>query len=482
MGVAWRTPCSMAGMRSFVATAILGCAACGTTEVDFEPAAVTSSMIESAFSCGRLGTTGVPARVPDLQRYDLATSFPDAVCNDGSSAILYYRPGVGVGQDHWLIELEGGGGCRTPQECADRYCAVDPTDPTLTTGFGLQQMSSNPYPTREMIATGIQSLTDTRNPFRTYNHVFIHYCSSDAWTGQSPSAFGTADDPVTPTTQVTFGTRFNGDAILFDTLRILRRDGAVLPAFDLTGQPIVMPDLDLADGNVVIAGGSAGGVGVAFQLDRIVNHLRSRHSSTVGPANYVGFIDSAFSPDLAPLFFQLTEPCLSQGACTYQGYVEGTAAYYVTRTDASCSTIHSAVTDAFHCDDVTHVLRNHITTPFFIRQGQTDELLTKLYTAEGFATSATATTAMVTSDFEPLVRQQGDQIPSWGTLAEEAPTRPVGAFIPDCPKHDPLHNAKQLFEQLIGTLSWQDMWGRWIGGSSPVVLVDDTGTMSTCPM
>jgi pectinacetylesterase len=454
-------------MRACVAIAFLCSVACGTSELDLDvAAATTTTMIEDALTCGRLGLTGVPATGNDLQRYDLSTAYPDAVCNDGSSAILYFRPGVGLGRNSWLIELEGGGGCRTPQECADRYCAVDPTNPAATTPFGIQQMSSDPYPPRGIVGTGIQSETDLRNPYRLYNHVLIHYCSSDGWTGQSPLAIGTGVDPVARTTPVTFGARFNGDAILFDALRVLRRDGATLPAFTLDTLPqqwIIMPDLDAATGKVVIAGGSAGGVGVTFQLDRIV-------ASLAGSANYVGFIDSTFSPDLAPLFFQLT------GFGTYQGYIEGTAPYYATRTDDSCSSMHS--TDAFRCDDVTHVLRNHVTTPFFIRQGETDWLLSGMYTTEGFATSATATMPMVTSDFKAQVRQQGNLIPSWATIAEEPPPTPVGAFIPGCAKHDPLHDAAAMFETLIGTTPWQDTWGQWIAGTPPFVVVENA--TSTC--
>lgn len=437
-------------------------------------------MIEAALPPGKVGVVGYPRRGRDLQLFVLPRlAFPTALCNDGTSPILYFRPGVGIGTDHWLIELEGGGGCRTAQECADRYWANG-------TNFGRQLMGSQDYRTNvpNMAATGIQSIDPASSPYGNYNHVFVHYCSSDGWAGNSTATVGTALVPPAHASEVTFSTRFNGNAILDAVLRALRRDGAILPAFTLAGSASVMPDLDDASGNVVIAGGSAGGIGVELQLDRIVATLTASHNPARSLPFYTGMIDSAFPPSFERLGFQLTGVCGSV-PCDWKGYVEATASYYPMLSDESCTTMHSAPTDAFRCVDASHVVRNHITTPMFIRQGETDSLLSRLYVDAQFAISPSATAAMTTDDFEDRVRAQAEQIPVWNLTAEERPTKIPGAFVPDCIDHDPLRDDAAFFQTTIGTWTWATTWASWRASSAPVVNVNVTepaipSTFSTC--
>src|SRR5262245_4669010 len=40
-----------------------------------------------------------------------------AVCNDGSPAIYYFRPGTGTGVNRWVIFLGGGGFCYSVTAC-----------------------------------------------------------------------------------------------------------------------------------------------------------------------------------------------------------------------------------------------------------------------------------------------------------------------------------------------------------------------------
>ena len=42
-------------------------------------------------------------------RYDLDAVDPDAICNDGSSGVYYFRAGSGTGSTKWVLRLEGGG-------------------------------------------------------------------------------------------------------------------------------------------------------------------------------------------------------------------------------------------------------------------------------------------------------------------------------------------------------------------------------------
>jgi len=306
--------------------------------------------IKQAVSCGDpgggppgvVGEVGLPPSGTDLQEYVIPTSvFPDALCNDGSAAVMYFAPGSSAGS--WLIELEGGGSCRDAQDCANRWCSVG-------TNFGRQNMSSTDLQNRKVTglkANGLQSTA--RGPFATYNHVFIHYCSSDGWAGTSPSVVGTANDPANGG-PVTFSTRFNGNAILAAAIQVLRQVGATLPG---------MPDLDLADGDVVIAGGSAGRAGVIFQLDRTVDGLRRNNIADSNPnytmPHYSGLIDSAFPPQLSTLSYQLTAEC-SSSACTWEDYVDATEPYYSHVTDDSCETYHAARGTDYECLDLTHLV------------------------------------------------------------------------------------------------------------------------------
>jgi len=435
--------------------------------------------IENAFSCGTVGEVGYVPVARDMQLFPLPTgTFPNAVCNDGTPAILYFRPGRGAGLTHWLIELEGGGGCRTAQECADRYCSD-------ATNFGRQQMGSADYIATVpwMAATGIQSIT-IGSPYFDYNHVFVHYCSSDGWAGNSTLATGTALAPPAHTAPVTFSTRFNGNAILNAVIRVLRQDGAVLPPFTLTGTPIPMPDLDDATGNVVIAGGSAGGIGVELQLDRTVTNLIANHNPALPLPFYSGMIDSAFAPQLQGLGFQFTDVCLTLGACDWRSYINANAPYYPKLTDASCTAMHAGTNQAFRCSDPTHVVRNHITTPMFLRQGENDSLLSDHYqNREKLATSPAATATMTVAEFEGLVRVQAEGVPTWNAIAEEPPGRIPGVFAPDCPTHDPLRSSPAFLMTSIGGWTWGQIWDNWRNLASPRVEVSDPaipGTASIC--
>lgn len=53
-----------------------------------------------------------------LVKFD--ASDDDAKCLDGTQAGYYVRPGRGAGASTYLIELEGGGWCVSPSDCADR--------------------------------------------------------------------------------------------------------------------------------------------------------------------------------------------------------------------------------------------------------------------------------------------------------------------------------------------------------------------------
>nr|MBP8298126.1 hypothetical protein [Burkholderiales bacterium] len=248
-----------------------------------------SPLISEALDCGTLASAGGLAEgsLPAiLQRHalDLA-KFPDAQCNDGTGAVMYFRPYTGAAnQDKWVIQLQGGGNCTYPEECAKRWCSVD-------TNFGMTQMTANVAPRRGINGNGILGRSSEQaivsgNPHEGYNHVLVRYCSSDNWSGTARDADFEAPHPVTGAS-TRMRAHFLGSRILDAAIATLRQDGVPALAYSGTnggangGVATAMPDLDAAD-EVLFAGASAGGAGVTANLDRIRDVLRAANTKCTG--------------------------------------------------------------------------------------------------------------------------------------------------------------------------------------------------------
>src|SRR5262245_12278928 len=67
-----------------------------------------------------------------------------AVCNDGSPAIYYFREGKGSGANNWVIFLSGGGLCYSVESCNERKLNTP------------QLMTSNGYPST-FVGNGVLS-------------------------------------------------------------------------------------------------------------------------------------------------------------------------------------------------------------------------------------------------------------------------------------------------------------------------------------
>uniref|UniRef100_H2U3J2 Notum, palmitoleoyl-protein carboxylesterase n=1 Tax=Takifugu rubripes TaxID=31033 RepID=H2U3J2_TAKRU len=152
-------------------------------------------------------------------------------CNDGSPAGYYIRESKS--SKRWLLLLEGGWYCFSKHSC----------DYRMKTTRAL--MSSSPWPqTRK--GTGILSPKPEENPYWwNANMVFLPYCSSDLWSGTKPK---TEDS----------GYAFMGSLIIKEVVNELLSKG-----------------LDKAK-VLLLAGISAGGVGVLVNVDRVEEQLRSQ--------------------------------------------------------------------------------------------------------------------------------------------------------------------------------------------------------------
>lgn len=455
--------------------------------------------------------------------------FPNAVCNDGSPGRFYFRPYTGEpNRNRWLIVLMGGGFCADPESCARRWKRQD----LLFSAFGANSMSTSNLPNATNGRGVLHRVSenpygDAENPYGDWNHVLVHYCSSDRWTGTSLapvtayfppvpiSRFPPYDpeDPwvtrINPVTGQPFWLRlpFMGRRILEATLDTLRRrsdagDGSDLPDVVYVGEavrtttPITLPDLDDAE-VLVLAGGSAGGMGVINNLDHVAGRLRATNTGCGGttPCAFpiMGIPDSVFGPQMQFMDLTQTPACTRLGHCTWDEQMShsmtaGTHAMWGSAGDASCVQWHLGQNPAYvgRCGDEGYVLTNHVTTPFFVRMGQEDSLIFDAYQRLGVRMPNGR--AINLPAFRALVRLQANALALLKTEANEHSEIAVvpGAFVPTCSDHDTLRQSTQVYDVTINVgqrvLAMFDVVRAWVLGfpdPNAIVVARNAGR-STC--
>lgn len=252
-----------------------------------------------------------------------------------------------------------------------------------------------------------------------------------------------------------------------------------------------MPDLDEAE-EVVVAGDSAGGIGLVHHLDGIADLLRAHHVGGGGGPEVVGLVDSAVGPDWARLDWSASA-LAPAGGDTYasaMALIDGSPQNVGAFHDASCLAMHAS--DPQLCWDPTHVVRHHVTTPFFVRMGLLDPVVSA-NTAQLGPTDPMlgplVTSAGVPRVFAILVQRELAMFPMLTSSAEErlALVRAPGVFAPGCPAHDTIHDDGQTYGVTVdptGTqpLAMFDVWRTWrTGGALTAVLTSDpTLADTTC--
>jgi hypothetical protein len=447
--------------------------------------------IRTTFGDGR-GSGGV-AQGTELRRHTVDQQlFPLARCNDNSPAIFYYRPASRPADaDKWLIHLQGGGSCGGGLSCSERWFSVN-------TRFGSNNMTSAGFPDGTT-APGIFDRANPQNPFGTFNQVFVHYCSSDMWSGTAENRVLTGLDfgPLLEgrglpcPTQYTIS--FLGRRIFEAVVATLRRDGVPALEFDgPRGASRPMPDLDAAT-RVVLSGGSGGGYGVINNLD----HLRA---SLPDGARLVGLTDSAFPPSKRHMDLSRTRLCVTQGHCTVEAqnrwdYEEGPFHVWGSAGggDASCLTHHSA--DPHQCADSGHVLTDHVTTPYFVRMDLLDPLALDGYQDDNLFVAGTPDPEPDTPEHEPLGERQFAAATLADVLAlalsrrtaHEGAAMPLapGAFAPACRQHDVLRSDGGVYDTAIRwrgrELKMFQVFEAWLDGRRPATLAAVGKDDSACP-
>ncbi len=376
----------------------VGCSACSSPLVDGSQCPPGSS-----FDLDPYGLSPYVVGQPDtpFKRQTVDTGlFPNALCNDGSPAVFYFRPAdatypagaaTPAASTEWFIFLDGGGGCADTTQCfVDRWCGNGRVFEVAgkMSSVGAWDAIASPGGIFDQ-TPGPLGMT---NPIAERNQVFVHYCSSDIWIG-SEEYVGIFE----PTTGVQYDIQFQGEAIVNGVFEMLLAPGGV--AGDLAGaagEPYPEGLPSLADATDILLGGeSAGGSGLRHHLDRLAGHLDGAICPPTVPDCDVeirAVIDAAASP---PLWDGHGVSWADPGSpSSYADYLTSESEPRVrdfwgaedSTLDASClDPTHSAAHLAdggLHpevCYDTTYTLEKHITTPVFLRQDINDPLAKELY-------------------------------------------------------------------------------------------------------
>ena len=254
-----------------------------------------------------------------------------AVCNDGSPAAFYFRPGKDPDRNKWLVFLQGGGACGTDHDCSTRWTEQH----NLMTSVGLPQRKAE---------GGLLSDDEKENrDFARFTLVVVHYCSSDGYTGDAER---TVDGRLL---------QFRGhrivDAVIDDLL-----DSSVV------GTPTLRQATEM-----LFAGSSAGAIGMQNNADRIAARLPG--------VKVKGVSDSGWAPDIA---------AFGPGFLEVRPDGPALVTYANAQPDESCVAAHP--NDKGHCL-VAPFLYSSLSTPMFFYADQRDPVHLGTYGIVGLAAS-----------------------------------------------------------------------------------------------
>ncbi len=310
----------------------------------------------------------------------------NAICNDGSPAIYYVRRGAGCGAKRWLVAFEGGGSCSTIEECRIR-----PTK--YKSSIGADSTSK---------FAGMLSNNAALNPdFFSANTVFVNYCSSDYWMGTQPASAATDN------------LAFRGHDIVRAVMEDLNTEG-------VTGAPV----LSSAD-DIVIAGSSAGGLGVLGNIDAIAAGLPGKRVRAVVDAGWIADI-KAFAPD--------GENGISTAAAFDMAFT-----YWKATPDESCA---AAAGGAAGKCGIGALLFPALSVPLFVHQDLKDPVQLKQLVVGATPSQASAYRTMFAANLRAAL----------GSLS--------GVFAPDVGDHGIIFKDEFATRTLAGT-SFRETLGNW---------------------
>lgn len=445
---------------------------------------LSGATLDKKLPCGRPGEAGGLGAGTDMNRISIDNRrYPDAVCNDSTPGTFYVsRFTREEDRNKWVIFLQGGGGCSSGQECAERWCSAG-------TNFGMDKMSSS-LAKPAIRGNGIFERRET-NRFSGWNHVLIYYCSSDNWAGNK---FNTLSSSSASGGAIEFDIHFRGAKIIeavIDTLRApgdARVRGVRATASTASG----LPDLDEAT-EVLFGGSSAGGGGIRNNADKVRTILRSNNVRCTGSSGcalvYRAAVDASFGPDSQDVDFSRSAFCASDPKlCSYEGVFTARYASVVVGTwgaefDDSCVAWHrtNAPGTEWRCADGEHLFANHLTSELFARQDLQDQLITGNFVEAGLGSAL---------DFGRLQEADLREMPNLSTRAEEGPSaaggRSVAVFGPQCTDHESFTSTRAFYNVKVTqggvAYSFHDvLWNWWSGAFPQVVIRSFTGRAGAAP-
>ncbi len=390
-----------------------------------------------------------PSHIPrgtDLVKVTLNS--PEAVCNDGTPAVLYVRPAqagtrdaLGPVDNKWIIHLQEGGACSSHETCLTRWCG---------TGFYDASKMSTRWAPPTMGGLGIFARRP-ENQFGNYNQVYTYYCSSDTWVGRKSASVLT--DPANASR--TYRLDFKGSRIVdavFDALRNGLNDAQ--------GRPL-LPPLDRAT-HIYLTGSSAGSSGVRHNADRVAALVQARTPNAV--------------------FAVISDAGLNGNSSEVSGLPPGNPADPYTLRQTAAASVTASVWDALYdqsclaanpvnpwlCSDSVFVTLNHTTAPSFNR---TDLL-------DGNKVKDLAETTLYKSEAE-FARASHDVMTRFTRIRQLAPeraqiTQDPGAYAPNCGVHITLDSNTFFSKQVTqnGTrYSFYDALWNWVAGTGGPTVV-----------
>lgn len=445
--------------------------------------------------CPNGGPTFVPYSQARFQVGDLGTPMvkatlngPSSRYNDGTQAFMYVRPPFATytqtmlspadwRPERWVIQFQGGGGCRDAQSCYERWCGLTGIDRAAA------MSATNSYLAIPGLS-GIFRRDPAVNQFAGYNQVWLQYRSSDNWIGSGSHAALAAGGQ-------TYDIEFNGEAIVVDAFERLLDPLGVAPDPNPFWSDR-LPSLITAE-EIVLVGDSAGGGGLRHHLDRLADLLRLR---VLGNVRVAGLVDAGHGPGL-------WHPAINWGgpngapadyadllATHYRPTVRDFWGAADSALDASCldpayaaAHVADGGTHPEVCYDTSYTLLNHITTPFFVRQDIDDPLAKEKYALWQLYPTEPAYWTAQRQFMAGLVGFAG---------GHEAVVRQPGVFVPHCGEHVSV-NSNHFFTRAVvfpgpvaGT-SFHGLFANWMAGAAPFAQIQADGnpgpayTPSICP-
>jgi hypothetical protein len=445
-------------------------------------AAAELPTLPEAFGAGVPGAGGL-ARGDALFRVDLPRDhYPDALCADGTPVPLYVRQASDPRhRDDWIVYLQGGGSCVSGQDCFERWLGRDGN-------FGANKLSSRFAPRDGIAGGGIHS-RDARNPFAGWNHVYVLYCSSDGWTGQSRDR-ATAATVDAAAVATPYRLHFLGARIVDATFELLHGGAGPVAYRDATGTERVLPDLDAAR-LVLFTGSSAGGGGVIRNVDRVRSTLQARRGDCSAAAatcrpRVAAVIDGSLGVSHASLDHSQSNVCGAQSPCTYelslqlrwQAVVRG---FWGALTDASCLARQPAGQE-WRCSDGELLVQHYLSTPFFVRSDLQDRLVMGNALEAGFRVDGAPLDRSV---YGQRLELELLELAAAQARSEPVPV-PIGVFAPQCGEHVGLDQNPASFRHGVDDAGerhyFLDTLAAWLRGEAPVVVqrFDPRGVPASC--